>query len=760
MKHVRPFLLSVVLLCCSNFIYAQAWSGILDSSRATNWQRANVGVINGIPTTWPTCTSAQAGTTVPIAAYSGTSAAITTALANCASANPSGFVLYLGSGTFTLSNGLAITTPNAILRGQGASSTTIAFSAGTSCLGGNHDVCIYNSLSMWEGNANVYPGGANAANWTGTSEGGANSYPQGASHLTVANIGSTGILNGDIIILDQPNDTSDTGGFMVCDANGEYGPYETSYSADCMSDGVSNGNVGRIFTSSGGNCISAGTKGPCIPRAQMQHVRVTAGCSSACTGSGPFTLTVSPGLYANNWGGGGSKTGTVGGPGIWFGKGISLVGVEQMTLDHSSTSASAGLTFYFCDQCWVRDIRSIKSNNQHVLTYDSSRCEIRDSYFFGTMNSVAQSYGILLAYGNSSDDLVENNIFQQITSPILGGGAGNVIAYNFSINDLVASTTYAQGTYFYHDPGIAFNLWEGNILFRLNNDQLHGTSGLDTAFRNWLNGRDWNTCTYSGGTCTDANNYGHSPTVATNAVELCSYGRGYNLVGNILGTPGYHTIYTTDCSAYSSCTGTPSTATASSSVYLTGFPTTPYGGAAGVPDDALVGQTLMRWGNYDVVNAAVRWNSAESSPAASTYINAQSTPSSETLANSWYLTATTSSNCNSGISWWHNPTYGCIPFPPIGPDVTGGTGSFFSSGTYAGGICIAGMSAGGATCPSSGAYNVGGYADPNPAMACYFETMSGPGDGSGSVLSFDANSCYYASGTTPAPPTNLVATPH
>ena len=49
-----------------------------------------------------------------------------------------------------------------------------------------------------------------------------------------------------------------------------------------------------------------------------------------------------------------------------------------------------------------------------------------------------------------------------------------------------------------------------------------------------------------------------------------------------------------------------------------------------------------------------------------------------------------------------------------------------------------GYTSGGASCAAA----VGGFANINPAMNCYFNVMNGPADGSGSVLSFDANTCY------------------
>ena len=114
------------------------------------------------------------------------------------------------------------------------------------------------------------------------------------------------------------------------------------------------------------------------------------------------------------------------------------------------------------------------------------------------------------------------------------------------------------------------------------------------------------------------------------------------------------------------------------------------------------------WGNYDVVNGSVRWQSAEVPTGLSDYPN--SVPASQILPNSFYLAARP--------SWFRTVTW-----PPIGPDVSGGN--------------IA---------------NTGGYANRIPAQECYTSVMGGPADGSGAVLSFNANTCYGATYHNPTKP--------
>jgi hypothetical protein len=295
-----------------------------------------------------------------------------------------------------------------------------------------------------------------------------------------------------------------------------------------------------------------------------------------------------------------------------------------------------------------------------------------------------------------------------------------------------------QGMYASHNAGSSFNLLEGNATTDFIGDDVWGTSDLITIFRNHAVG--WQPASDNGG-----NAYQN-----TLGLNLLSGVRAVNVIGNVFGEPGYHTQY----QAYATSTsggdytttdgGTPQSGggSYSQSIYGLGWSNTGCLGCCSTPPtcDSLTYSTLMRWGNYDVVDAAVEWNSTEGSPAAVAYVNANS-PTTETLPNSFYLTARP--------SWFRS-----VAFPPYGPDVIGGTTGICTSGTYDGlWVTSSAQCAGGSYTASSW----GGHANANPAQDCYLNVMGGPPDGSGSVLSFDANVCYTP---PPASPTNLSAVAH
>ncbi len=127
-----------------------------------------------------------------------------------------------------------------------------------------------------------------------------------------------------------------------------------------------------------------------------------------------------------------------------------------------------------------------------------------------------------------------------------------------------------------------------------------------------------------------------------------------------------------------------------------------------MPNDLRVRSTIMRWGNYDTVNDATRWQPSEVPSSVSPYGNP--VPSSQALPDSFYLTAKP--------AW-----FGSVPWPAIGPDVSGGN--------------LAG---------------VGGHAYKIPAQLCFENVMHG--SFSSGLLSFNAKNCY-AAGPSPQPPEDL-----
>jgi hypothetical protein len=637
------FSLIVMCFCCSVFSHAQNWSGILDQSRAVDW--SNAGIASGIP-----ARSTQCGAT--IAAYSGSATAINSAIASCGS----GQYVHLGTGTFNLSSGISFAGhSNVTLRGDGPLKTILVFSSGSFCYSGNCDVQLGAASNVYDGSSSITPpcggsNGSNCATWSG-------GYAKGTTQITLTSVGSNAPAVGTLLILDQANDTSDPGGIIQCDN---------------ASAGICAGNGGSFGRTVGG-----------VHYSQEQIVRVT-----AISGS---TYTITPGVYANNIRSSQS-------PGAWWNSGLlTQSGIENLTLDHSHSSVVSGEVFYDCYQCWMKNVRSLNSGRNHVWIAQSSQVVVRDSYIFGVQSGGGEeSYGVEAM--ESSDSLIENNIFDQISSPIMFDDvSGFVVGFNFSWNNVFSNPNWMQTSYPSHDAGNHMNLFEGNYFNALDADNQHGNSPLTTVFRNWLPGQQ---------------PAPYNKTEQTQSFGVDSKARAWNIVGNVLGTPGYHTVYENSPLT--------SNANCNFSIYAIGWAVS--GSACAIlgppetvaANDPSVVTSMMRWGNYDTVHASVQWNSKEVPTAGITFVNANPVPASHTLPMSFYY--------NAKPSWWSS-SFTTPPFPPVGPDVSGGQGP-------------------------------GGFAYQNLAYLCFAN-----GSFSNGILNFDGSNCYSSSSTNnpPAPPTGLSA---
>jgi hypothetical protein len=586
-KYQLLFPLISVLLCFTGSSFAQNWSGIIAPSRAIDWSGA--GVSGGIPARTTKCATLSAGATL---------AQINSAISSC----PAGQTVFLNAGTYNLSGGIVINShDNVTLRGAGADQTFLAFSNDDGCHGMLSDVCMESSDLNWKG------GPANLANWT-------SGYAKGTTSIVLSAVPNLKV--GNPIILDQADDTSDSGGIMVSDSNasGGGGPFS--------------------LEGNGGGAQRSG-------RQQAQIVTVT-GCGgvttagAACSGSN-VAVTISPGLYMPNWRS--SQT-----PQAWWATSpLHGVGIESLSLDHTNSSSSAaGIEIFNCLGCWVSGVRDIDTGRAHVQILLSIHVTVRDSYFFLTKNSVSQSYGVECFA--CSDALVENNVFQAVVSPQMmnGTSTGTVIGYNFSVNDYyTASSGYSLPSAALHTAGIDNVLFEGNVGDQLHGDLFHGTHHFVTAFRNrwsgtqpacWISGSPYSSATF--GACN--NNL--------SAVAIDSFSRFFNFVGNILGTAGVNKNYDSG----------------STSVFDIGGGDTE--GSVSIGSDPNVRTTLLRWGNYDTVTGSAKFDSSEMpsslSGAQAPYSNP--VPGSQTLPASFYY--------STKPGWWPSAK----AWPPIGPDVSGG----------------------------------------------------------------------------------------
>ncbi|HEY2471999.1 MAG TPA: hypothetical protein VGI45_29710 [Terracidiphilus sp.] len=691
------YMLTGIVFLAPALSRAQLWSGVLSPKRAVDWSKAGSQIQNRTTQCGPT-----------IAAYSGSAATINNAIAAC----PAGQFVLLGAGTFNLSSGIQWHgMSNVTLRGQGANSTFLVFTGGGA--GWYNSIVSMEPSSLNEGN----DAEQNVCDWTA-------GYTQGGTTISLSNCGSStpaagSISNlrvGGILLLDQLDEYSDTGTIWNCTAGvSEGGP-------QCANNPVGSGGEPRHD----GTCNS-----PECYRSQQQGVTV-ASCDGVSTAghacSSGSNITISPGLYMPNW-----RSGQK--PQAEFASGpITGDGLENVSIDATNSGSSQSILVGNCTGCYVSGVRSIDANRSHIRAMYSTHFTFQNNYTYENQSHQTVSYGLELMGG--WDGVVANNIFQQNTDsePSCSGACeGNVIAYNFNIDNVYVTPGWMQAGFYLHASGTAYNLWEGNVGPGYNADDVHGTHNFDTVFRNRLLGNENAGCGGPGqDTCT----------AQTTPIIAQAGARYMNFIGNVLGQTGYHTNYTCNATSTASCPDANAVHTIFVFGYtgnggqqqsaVTGFCTSPSCGSTGAFDPQ-VGAYAMRWGNYDTVSGSNQFNSNEVPSGIASYSNP--VPSSQSLPASMYL--------STKPSWWQNE-----PWPAIGPDVASGNLGRCSGGTYSGELATSSGQC------SGGSYmaDVAGKANSTPALDCALNVMGMPRDGSGGLLSFNAQTCYGTPSNNPAPP--------
>lgn len=593
-----------------------AWTGIIDPSRAIDW--SSVGVVGGIPTNATECGNSANYTQGGINPYGGSASPINTAISECAGATASTpkYIL-LKTGTFTLSNSITINKNYVGIRGTGPDSTIVKIADATCGIFGGA-VCVGGAGgSNFLGNPDCTNNAAPcthswATAWTGTSTGGIGTYTKGDTRLIVGSTANMAV--GRLIELDQLDETSDDGGVT----NSIWQPV---FSASGLP------NYGR-------NMASEQVGGVTRYRTQHQVVMVT----NVVDGT---HVDVTPGIYMPTW-----RSSLSPNVASWgtsdshysFGNFI-----ENITIENNGFSGFGDsiIAVEYCYNCYIKNVRTILGARNHVTFIQSAHSEIRDSYLWGNLTTGAESYGIECA--GSSDILFINNIYHKLNAAELSPCVGSVSAYNYAFGSFhlggncvdqggnISSCNWAAhwGT---HDSGGGMRLYEGNQNQGLLCDNSHGNSPLYTAFRNAFTGQD---------------DQG-SKNAFRRAVLISAMGRGYNVVGNVLGTNGLAFSYEEpgddgNDDLY---------------IYNLGYSSGVSGG-----HDNVVKASLLRWGNYDTATDTVRWESSEVPTTGIPRINGNPVPSNQNLPNSFFL---------PGRPAFFDTTWIAVNWPPIGPDVTSG----------------------------------------------------------------------------------------
>jgi len=553
---------------------------------------AGAGVEGGIPFRTNICSSLSAGATI---------ASINTAIANCSSAG--GGVVSLGAGTY--SGGSILMKSNVTLRGQGVSTIYNVTSTSTNFFYGQGKTALL-FAGAFDGSGygqNPAQGGAPAANKrtiTGCN-GVAGSYPQGCTVLNLNSAPNAALTVGTMMTVWQVNDSDASvpkAGFLVSSKTGSSG------------------------------AISWQGSGESRTSAMQQRVRVV-----SINGS---TVTIAPGLFLPDGTWRTSQTPSV----AWQGNDIRMAGVEDMIIRGTNGPGDQWslIQFWQAQNCWLaRTVIQPMSTGFHaggstqnvVQIYESKNITVRDNWMdhaMGGGQGSTTTYGVSM--NQSSNSLVENNIFNTVESPMMfnSGATGNVVAYNYEIIG-----SQQEGGIQNHEVGVSMNLVEGNTATKYMADVFHGNNNFTTVFRNYL-------------TATGAAN-----------VDPWAYGRFWNIIGNVLSATAQYKSVVTDSSKRGRFEGV---------CIRLGYPTdgASAGPDQGVSQDPEVATSAMLWGNFCAANGSTNFNANEVPSGASTYPNA--VPSTQTLPASLFRSTRPPFFTVTGV--------GTVAWPPIGPDVTGG----------------------------------------------------------------------------------------
>jgi hypothetical protein len=278
---------------------------------------------------------------------------------------------------------------------------------------------------------------------------------------------------------------------------------------------------------------------------------------------------------------------------------LTHAGVENLYIESASTGIDGnGFSMYWCAYCWLMNVESNNIPRKNVeIKWAACGNEVRDSYFHNaTRFDADRGYGVNINY-HSTDNLIENNIFYYLHAPVeigSGGGAGNVIGYNYIERSQHGSSTWFIQHMGTHGAHTYMNLFEGNICGKIGLDSTWGSGSHNVFFRNHITGV----------------NTGTLVTQALTAVELMSLNYYITFVGNVLGQPGYAGVV--EQIPYTNVDNNPV-------LWRIGY----WGANIGYPTDLKVAQTLLKTGNWESPTDTVQWTTSERAIPDSLYLTSK-----------------------------------------------------------------------------------------------------------------------------------------
>ena len=380
-------------------------------------------------------------------------------------------------------------------------------------------------------------------------------------------------------------------------------------------------------------------------------------------------------------------------------------GVEDLQIYANNTGYGFNFFMGNCSGCWISGVEGNYADGDQVGVYLSYFGSVVNSYFSNAYLHTAggSDSDVDLAIGTSGM-LVENNILERLHVDIMleWGAAGNVIAYNYMFGQFDGGAPYALFPALdLHGAHPMYNLWEGNIASDFESDSTWGSSSDNTSFRNWATGTTL-ICETSGRQTVNCAQNGNLAFQTAQAVQYHYESTSNNDVGNVVGSAEQLTL--AENYNGNGISGTNGTAMSHVNTAVAVCGPSPCGPGS-LSYDAVTYNYVLGYGEgsddgssgYDSIQPYLTLF-LHGAYTASTASTTWSSGVTQSLPDSFYRSAKP--------AWFGN-----VPWPPIGPDVSGGTGP-------------------------------GGHAYKIPAEVCYENALGGT-DGTGSPLpGFNAATCY------------------
>jgi hypothetical protein len=281
-------------------------------------------------------------------------------------------------------------------------------------------------------------------------------------------------------------------------------------------NGLQAGNILGLYQTNRGITASSNICTTCDPvrdgrHSLQQYVLVTAVSNN--------TVTISPGLYAPLW----AATNS---PAAYFwplSNTLMCAGVEDLRIHGSYDTQCVNMVC--CYACWLRNVYCYHGQFHGVTVWGTKNVEIRHCTIDTATNSSdsGNDFGFVLRW--SSDLRVEDNIITRVPNNKWEAISGSVFAYNFGTNFVYNPSSWL-GTTEEADGGFPnYNLYEGNYIPNWVGLNLDGAAGFLTLLRNRFTG------------------YEPGKTGGTYPIAIYPDIWYVNILGNVLGTPGVHTVY-------------------------------------------------------------------------------------------------------------------------------------------------------------------------------------------------------------------------